>query len=610
MYTTILRGCHGEAAGDDFMCGFRDGALFFHEEMNEDLDLLRRYVEERSEAAFAELVRRRIGLVYAIAWRRTREAHSAQDVTQVVFTALARKAPQLLGHQTLVGWLYRSAHFAASDAARAARRQQRREEEALAMQPADSHPPEPDWQKLSPVVDEVLSAMPAADRDAVLLRVMDDRSYGEIGRELGVGESGARMRVERALEKLRHTLARRGVTSTAAALTLAIGHQAGAAVPAALASTVAATAVSAAASVGAVPALLTFMSTTKVAMTALGFVALAGVISSVFQMRTAARAEAALAQVATERDQLRARLSVSDSTNQATHQAIASPSTAPTPGSAAGPAASATAEPAARRTAWAAGSAINVALESPKGKEAFVRQEVLRAEDRFRGLFDAMQLPPEQRERMRQQFQRYAEAKLDYYETVHAAGFGPMNPPQDPKVLLELLRMEHGVDSAFAQSIRTALGDDGARKFWDYQRSVPAINVAEQLAGRLYDTGEPLTSAQARGLIDALQQNPYRAGTATSPGSTLGGAAVALGGALVLSNLVYGDIMMPGLAWRMPITDAALERVHGLLTPRQFAALRDLQSQQAVSYRLAPPVPTGATPEDALALYRAGQPSK
>jgi hypothetical protein len=32
--------------------------------MNEDADLLSRYAESRSEEAFAELVRRRIGLVY------------------------------------------------------------------------------------------------------------------------------------------------------------------------------------------------------------------------------------------------------------------------------------------------------------------------------------------------------------------------------------------------------------------------------------------------------------------------------------------------------------------------------------------------------------------
>lgn len=272
--------------------------------MNEDADLLKRYVEGRSQAAFAALVRRRIGLVYAIAWRRTRDAHSAEDITQTVFTALAKKAPQLVGHPTLVGWLYRSAHFAASDAVRAARRRQRGEAEALLMQQLEREAAGPDWHTLSPVVDEALSEMAAVDRDAVLLRVMDDRSYGEIGRNLGIGESGARMRVERALEKLRHALARRGITSTTTALALAIGQQAEASVPPALASAVATTAI-AATSVGGVSTLLNLMSSTKV-ITALSIVALAGVTGTA--LYRARQAQDEVISISRERDRLAARL--------------------------------------------------------------------------------------------------------------------------------------------------------------------------------------------------------------------------------------------------------------------------------------------------------------
>lgn len=151
------------------------------------------------------------------------------------------------------------------------------------------------------------------------------------------------------------------------------------------------------------------------------------------------------------------------------------------------------------------------------------------------------------------------------------------------------------------------LGEDGARRFADHRKLVPALNVTEQLAGRLYDTGEPLTAVQARGLLEVLQNNPYRAGTETSPGSTFAGEVVALRGAMALSNLVYGDLMMPGLAWSAPITDATLERAQPILTQRQVAALRELQSKQAANYQLAPPAAQGATLEDALALYRKSQ---
>ena len=98
--------------------------------MTEDSELLRRYAEKKSQDAFAELVRRRIGLVYAVAVRQCGgDAHLAEDVTQKVFADLARKAAELAGRPVLSGWLYRSAQFAASDVVRGERRRRAREEE-------------------------------------------------------------------------------------------------------------------------------------------------------------------------------------------------------------------------------------------------------------------------------------------------------------------------------------------------------------------------------------------------------------------------------------------------------------------------------------------------
>jgi len=203
--------------------------------MSEDTDLLRRYAESKSEAAFSELVRRRVGLVYSIALRKTHDAHRAEDVAQVVFTTLARNAESLSQRTVLIGWFYKTAHNAAIDIVRSEISRNAREQEAQAMQeisvPAD---PVTDWDNVRPILDEVLNELDEDDRNAVLLRFFDDSKYIEIGRALQIPENTARMRVERALDRLHGLLTRRGIASTGAALASALSQQGMAGVPSGL----------------------------------------------------------------------------------------------------------------------------------------------------------------------------------------------------------------------------------------------------------------------------------------------------------------------------------------------------------------------------------------
>jgi DNA-directed RNA polymerase specialized sigma24 family protein len=62
--------------------------------MSNDTELLRRYVEEHAEGPFTELVQEHINLVYSAALREMNgDGALAEDVSQAVFTELARKAP-------------------------------------------------------------------------------------------------------------------------------------------------------------------------------------------------------------------------------------------------------------------------------------------------------------------------------------------------------------------------------------------------------------------------------------------------------------------------------------------------------------------------------------
>jgi len=74
-----------------------------------DQQLLRDYVESGSEAAFAELARRYVDLVYSVARWTTGDTHSAEDGTQATFLAFARNASRLTDRAVMSGWLYRTA---------------------------------------------------------------------------------------------------------------------------------------------------------------------------------------------------------------------------------------------------------------------------------------------------------------------------------------------------------------------------------------------------------------------------------------------------------------------------------------------------------------------
>src|SRR5512147_2683069 len=98
--------------------------------MSNETELLRRYVEESSENAFTELVNEHLNLVYSAALRETGgEGALAEDLSQAVFTELARKSSGLLGHPSLAGWLYTTVRHLAANLRRAEQRRRCREQE-------------------------------------------------------------------------------------------------------------------------------------------------------------------------------------------------------------------------------------------------------------------------------------------------------------------------------------------------------------------------------------------------------------------------------------------------------------------------------------------------
>jgi RNA polymerase sigma factor (sigma-70 family) len=254
-------------------------------EAMEDSELLRAYVESRSEPAFAELTRRHVDLVYSAALRIAGEPQLARDVAQEVFLKLACQAASVRRGNALAAWLYRTAHSQAVNAVRTEARRRRREQEALRMSELEAGS-ESAWLALRPWLDQAMATLGREEQAALVLRFFTGRSLAEVGRALDISEEAARKRVNRAVEKLRVFFARRGLTVSAPAIGLALAANAVEAAPAAWAASVTTTALAGAAfggpgagASGTLICLLKGLTMTKLQTTAVGLLFVAGVLT-------------------------------------------------------------------------------------------------------------------------------------------------------------------------------------------------------------------------------------------------------------------------------------------------------------------------------------------
>lgn len=197
-----------------------------------DLELLAKYSRQGAEDAFAEIVRRHAGLVYATALRVTRSPQLAEEAAQAVFLELARNAGKLRPDTVLAAWLYAVTRRIAAKSVRGETRRLIREQTAYAMNAAEQTPAP--TAELEPLLDDALDALTETDRKAVLLRFFEDKSLADVGKVLGVSADAAQKRVSRAVEQMRAFFSQRGIATGTVAVTALLAANSAKAAPAGL----------------------------------------------------------------------------------------------------------------------------------------------------------------------------------------------------------------------------------------------------------------------------------------------------------------------------------------------------------------------------------------
>ena len=453
------------------------------------------------ERDFSAWVQRHFDLVYSAALRQLGgDAHGARDAAQLVFVAAARKRRALARHPAVVGWLYTATHHAVANMIRQQAGRRRREQ--LAAELLADRGEEADWTAVRPHLDAALLALGQRDRDALLLRFFDQRSHAEIGGQLGLSENAARMRVERALAKLRTRLVRQGIPSSAAALSMLLASNAVAAAPAGLGAAIAAAAAgeAAGAATGAGMALTFHLMATKLTV---GLVAAAGLLAgSGVYLALQARSQAEAAR-SLDRESARWEAALQETTGRAAHEQALLGAARSAPGSAAP-----SAKPASSLAEAQAFLNQEIA-ENPQLRQQLGKMLLASFRLEYGPLAKSLGLGPEQ-------FDRVAALNLklrsDQFDAEQAARLSGLDPARDPGVRV----LEQQARDQYAAGLRAAIGDAAATQFLDYDRMADAHQAAAEVAAESAYAGTPLGSADADQLARQLAE--------ASPGYQQGGA--------------------------------------------------------------------------------------
>lgn len=162
--------------------------------------------------AFEELIRRTHREVYSLALRLVGNPDDAAEVAQETYMKLLRVVRQFRGDAKFSTWLYKVTSSVAISSLR--KRAKQRLDVPLELEdwdrlssPAGSDPAEMlEQTMLKGRLEAALQALPAGYRTVVVMKDVYGFSLDEIGKQIGISEGAAKVRLFRARQRLKEML--------------------------------------------------------------------------------------------------------------------------------------------------------------------------------------------------------------------------------------------------------------------------------------------------------------------------------------------------------------------------------------------------------------------
>lgn len=160
---------------------------------------------QRGDAdAFGRLYDAYARKIYDFVYYRTHHRETAEDLTSDVFLkAFAKIGGFDAGKGTFSAWLYRIARNRVIDHYRTAKPADDIEDVWDLLRSGDDVARDAETRERLREVETHLAALPAAQRDVVIMRAWDGLSYAEIAETLGKSEAACKMSFSRAVATLR-----------------------------------------------------------------------------------------------------------------------------------------------------------------------------------------------------------------------------------------------------------------------------------------------------------------------------------------------------------------------------------------------------------------------